>query len=430
MPESAPAPERRGILLLARAGWEAGPHRVARAAVVLAILLLPLTARAADTPLGGRLLSLRHWTDGAGFYQQRISLAVSGPAIELPEAGSPDDPVGESAGDATIEVFTGSGGHVTMLAPAAGWQRRESGARLLFQGSRDDAVSRIELRSSGALRVVTRALGLVLDGYTRAAALRVVLGARRYCVRFQEEDVVRDEPGRFIARGAEASALSDCNDESLFGPCGEAPNCGGACEGDGVCAPDLDFQGCRCILPTDACGGTSPVCNGACSGGEECTSLPGYPYPNCLCVGTEPLCETSGFPTCGGPCGAGLECRPVGSSIGGNTCACQNVSAGCGNLGGACPAGTYCLHGGSGFFLCMPVPCSGGGAFPVCGGTCAEGFECHAWRLASGGMSFCQCTPAPVALCGLDSPGVDCPAGEFCEVSIDGSGTDGTCMAF
>ncbi len=400
---------------------------------MLAILLLlgaAATARAADTPLGGRMISLRHWSDGAGLYRQRISLAVSGPAIDLPEVGSQDDPTSESSGEATIELFTGSGGHVTMLAPIAGWQSRDSGDRFLYHGGTDEAVSRIELRSSGTLRVVTRALGLSLDGFTRAASLRLVLGTRRYCVRFHDEDVVRDEPGRFIARGASASALSDCSDEALFGPCGEAPNCGGACGGGGVCAPDLDFEGCRCILPTDACGGTSPVCNGACAAGEECTSLPGYPYPNCMCVGAEPLCETSGFPTCGGPCGEGLECRPAGSSIGGNACVCQTASAGCGNLGGPCPAGTYCLHGGSGFFLCMPIPCSGGGAFPACGGSCGEGFECHAWQLAGGGMCFCQCALAPVAACGPGSQGVDCPAGEFCEVSFGGSGTDGTCTAF
>ena len=167
--------------------------------------------------------------------------------------------------------------------------------------------------------------------------------------------------------------------------------------------------------------GTSPVCNGDCPEGESCSPLPGYPFPDCMCVGWAPLCETSPFPTCDGRSGDCLQCRPAGSWIASTSCLYAPASSGCG-MGSACGPGTYCLHGESGFFIYMLIPCAGGSSFPVCGGSCGEGSECHAWPLSGSSMKFCHCAATPVGARGPGSNGVACASAKFSQVSLFGGG--------
>src|SRR5439155_1233389 len=63
-----------------------------------------------------------------------------------------------------------------------------------------------------------------------AVGVRLTVGSWRTCALFDAATVVQDRPGRFVAKEARASRLSDCSDASLGGtattttlPAGEEP---------------------------------------------------------------------------------------------------------------------------------------------------------------------------------------------------------------
>ena len=365
----------------------------------LAAVLAVDSAAYADQPVDGLRLTLKR--SGT---KQKLTFTSNDPDVFFPALGSADDPATGTPGSATLELFTQNEGPASLTAPRGIGKTGWTEAITLYRFNNPSApagispVRSILLRQGKLLKVVARATGLPLTGPLGAIGVRFTTGAHRNCALFGPSTIQHDKAGFFAAAHASAAALTDCSNTSLGGPtCGEVPypECNGTCAA-GVCGVTAALDGCRCILPSEPCGGTTPVCNGTCAAGEQCGSIGGFPLPSCGCVpvGATP-CGASGLPLCGGDCPGSDVCRPIAiqSIFGGMGCMCVHdapCDTACG--GGNCPGGFFCalipLQG----CTCAPFMCSGGGGFPVCDGSCAPGTSCQPFSVPNV-VDYCVCAP-------------------------------------
>jgi hypothetical protein len=79
------------------------------------------------------------------------------------------------------------------------------------------AVRTAVIKQGKVLKVVAKDTGLALRWPQRGVGIRIQTGLLRNCARFGAGTIVRDEPGKFIAKNASASGLADCSDASLLG---------------------------------------------------------------------------------------------------------------------------------------------------------------------------------------------------------------------
>lgn len=398
------------------------------AACVALLLHLESSARAADQPISGRLVKLKSSAGGA-----QLAFVSEDPAIPFPAIGSADDPASGSPGGIVVEVFTAAEPTDFLSAPAGlgspGWKASQYGIdSYRYRNSAGVSVSRLRkvaLTESGRLRIRADA-GLTLAAPPGAVAIRVTTGSLRSCAVFAGASVRRDVAGTFVARGAPAPAVPDCDDATLATavgvPCGDAawPECGGACPEGGTCAGESIGGPCRCIFPTQPCGETAPLCHGQCPAGEQCYQMDDF-IPGsinaCACAPTgEPPCGATGQACNAGNCPAGLACDSIpGFGIYEGQCSCVDPSATCGPGYGSCPPDFECTFfppGAGGTWSCLPTVC--GGTYPTCGGTCADGRACV--PLDASSIQLCVCaTPSLSCDEGLAcGEGLTCPAGEAC----------------
>lgn len=392
------------------------------AGCLLALVYGP-AAFAADLPISARLLSIRAHPAGA-----EVKFASKDPAFPFPNVGSPGDPAitgldveiltaGEGA--ATLRASPGTGTPGWTLGGSVGTYRYRTGGP-----ARSGEIQRVLLRSARVLRAHGR-VGLPMETPAGSAAIRVHMGLLRACALFAGPSVRKDNPGRFVGRGAQASALSDCSDQTILAALGFDCSssygivCGGSCPGGGVCAPDVVGGPCRCNFQTQPCGGTAPVCNGACPTGEQCWSINGFipgPSDQCLCAPTgTPPCGTSGLSCTEGTCPDGLVCGgQPGIGFYDPHCACVEPDAPCGPRFGVCPPDMQCVPFAPLEFGCAPIFCDDG--YPSCGGACGPDHSCVPLDLE--GQGFCVCASNEGS---CDAPlcdtGLFCPPGEACTVS-------------
>jgi hypothetical protein len=350
-------------------------RRILGLAIVCIVLATARVGVAADQPLLGTKLVLRR--TGA---EERLSLVLRDPAVLFPAPGSADDPGTGTPGGATVEMFSAGEGAATLAVPAGlgtpGW-RTTTGTHARHRFVNRDApdgtspVRSLLLKQGRRLTVVARSTGLPLAIAQGMIGIRVTTGGVRNCALFDPASIVRDVPGRFVARRAAAPA--DCSDATLGAP--------------------------------PPCGDSSPTCDGTCAAGEECAATYGGLQCVCLPTGSTP-CGTPGSPTCGGACPSSQQCVPVflpPSQPGGVSCGCGFPACGNGSAFGIDDFG----QGG-----CFLVLCDG--TYPTCGGACGDGGECSAAQVAPplvpSPLTFCFCA-LPVACC---NGGFTCPSGEVC----------------
>lgn len=371
-------------------------ERRAFSAAVLVLLASTVLAGVvhADHVLGGTKLTLRR-TQGTG----AMSLVLRDPALPLPPPGGADDP--SQVGMVVTLFGRGSDTRASLVAPPGlgrpGWTVRSS-PRVSYAYANpaappgDPLLSVASLRDGNGLRIRAKSAGLMLAMAEGAVAVRVELGTTRVCALFDGPAVRRDEPGRFVARDADASGLASCDDDALAAsPCEQSASCGGSCPGDAVCAGVAGVVGCTCVSPHQPCGLTGPACNGECPVGEECASLGGFPAPSCGCLpfGSTPC--GGAYPSCGdGDCPAGTGCYQDTFVCCGDVaipyCACLSEPPPEPCPGG-CPEGWSCVGPAPGFpAICLPPFCNDGAGAPICGGTCTlSGTVCT----AIGGVCLC-----------------------------------------
>jgi hypothetical protein len=114
-----------------------------------------------------------------------------------------------------VEFCTAQGTAVFDL-PANLWRANGRGSVLKFKRPGRSADVRVALIKGGRmLKIASRGVGLPLPGGVGAVGVRIVTGDVRNCALFTLETIVKDDPGRYIARAARADAVADCDDESL-----------------------------------------------------------------------------------------------------------------------------------------------------------------------------------------------------------------------
>jgi hypothetical protein len=392
-----------------------------------AVFAFPVSIHAEDRPIDGRALKITQTATGA-----RLVFVSRDPSLLFPAAGSADDPATGSPAGAVVEIFAQSEPSQSLSAPAGlgnpGWKVQTGANESYVYRSPTPAVRKIVLREDKLLKLLSDDAGLALTAPLGAVAIRFTTGSLRNCAVFPAATVRRDEAGRFVARDASASALSDCSDASLLAPLGldcdskgDYPTCGGPCPEGSSCQTGPGDT-CACVAPPQPCGATEPSCSGVCPSGEECVGiLDGPPFgSSCVCtpIGVTP-CGAVDPQVCDngvGACPPDETCQFFRVDVGIYICACFDPNQPCGNGPGSCPGDSQCepVPTGNGYYTCVPTFC--GGAYPTCGGACSGGKSCV--PLDVGGAGFCVCA-APENECeGLMCGGFSCPPGEVCTADL------------
>jgi hypothetical protein len=182
--------------------------RRTRSIMLVSMLLgVPLATRGGDQPLPGLKLVLK---DRAG--RQRGVYVAKSALVALPAPGSADDPT--ASGGTVVVSNPDTGESASFPLPAEGWRTSSTGTVYRFTNrlapGGPSPVKVAILKEGRVLKVATKATGITLDESTQGALeVQLVLGQTRWCSRFG--GVLRDEPGRFVARNAPAPAA--CADD-------------------------------------------------------------------------------------------------------------------------------------------------------------------------------------------------------------------------
>jgi len=311
----------------------------------------------------------------------------------------------------------------SLTAPAGvgnpGWSTNASAVPVhrFRNGGAPDAFSILKvvvLKQGRVLKVIGRSAGLALTGPQGAVGIRIVTGSLRSCALFGGTTVRRDEAGRFLARAASATGLTDCSNTSLGGAEPPAPVCGDGvqnqsseecdgnevaqCGGPSSCRP-AGFAGeCQCCSnggpgtqPTDCCNASVifvPTPDGGTCHATRCDA----PFS---CSATD-VCQPDGSccaPVGGacrltllgglslGPCCSGLECRTL--DINANVVCCVADGGSCASDAECCT--THCTPSGT-CQTCRTTGTACGSVYECCSLSCSAG-TCDACG-PSGGLCF------------------------------------------
>jgi hypothetical protein len=318
-----------------------------KAAVAMALLssLLAGRAHAVDRPIDAVRLLLKKTPT-----KETVLFVSRDPNFLFPPVGSADDPATGTPGGVVVELFSVNEGAASLGVPAgAGWTVKEGNTDAFKFVNRQapsggSPVRLAILKEGRLLRVVAGATGLPLAGPQGAVGIRVVTGTRRSCALFDAATIRKDEAGRFLAKGAVASSLTDCADVSLGGTTTTTTSTTAT-----TSTSTTQPQPCG-VIPDPY----EPTCGGTCPPGETCTGeLSGQLVPECKCnpVGVT-ACIGSGYPLCGGVCSEGRQCQAFhilpGATPEFSGCACVDTSSSCDHPAGSCfgvgvcPPGEVC----------------------------------------------------------------------------------------
>jgi len=356
-------------------------------------------AVATDQPISATKLLIK---------EGKVVFVSRDPAFLFPAAGGPDDPTTQDvhmdlfARDATLPWQTD-------IPSSASWEDTPPDKWLFVNKDAPNGPSRIRtflMRNGKGLKVIMRDAGPLVNGPRQSVGVRVVSGSLVSCAMFDDLTIQKDVSGTFLARDADASAVTDCSDDALAKRLCEdqsAPTCDGTCPPDHMCFSNGSTCTCE---PFTCSSGPAPTCDGTCPVGYLCLS----DGASCDCVAE---CTTNGFPPCDGYCAPGSECGTQDL----NTCMCISGAQPCGDTSptcnGECPVGDECMPiGGWPLAQCGCLPAGSDSCrHEFCGGVCPAGSECNYIDIPQyPGAGGCGCG-GPGA-CGFG--GDDCPAGQHC----------------
>ena len=181
-----------------------------------ATLGLAMAAKAADQPISAIKLIIKIAASG----KEKLVFVAKDPGFLFPAIGSNDDPANGSPGGAIIDLLTRDGGDFTFNvppgeSPAPGWKVKD-GVVDLFKYINKDAPAGpvpckvVVLKDTKVLKIVGKETGVPLAGTLGDVVVRITTGETRNCARFDAATILKDEPGKFIAKGAVAASLTDC----------------------------------------------------------------------------------------------------------------------------------------------------------------------------------------------------------------------------
>ncbi|HLQ23669.1 MAG TPA: hypothetical protein VK132_10705 [Gemmatimonadales bacterium] len=164
---------------------------------IAALLGVSAPLRASDQVVPGTRLSLK-----ASNGKEKLSFKSKG-TFTLPSAGGPDDPVNAGA---TFQIMNpGTGESFTFDLPKTHWSTTPAGTLFKYRDSALAESGKVTIALAGgrSLKVSGRRTGISLNETSQGALVTVLtLGSFRYCARFDDGAVSRDQPGAFSAKNA------------------------------------------------------------------------------------------------------------------------------------------------------------------------------------------------------------------------------------
>jgi hypothetical protein len=318
-------------------------------AAILGVLVLAVAAPGlgADKPISGAKLILSRNSSGS----EKLTFVSKDVNFLFAAIGGADDPSGVGA---SMTLVSPAEPPVTFGIPSGignpGWKTKDGATRDGYQFTNGSAPAGISVVRSGKLRerrgikIVARETGLALAAPQSSVGIRITTGSLRNCALFDAATIVRNEPNRFIARGAISSSLADCSDASLGATTSTTtlpPGCGnGVVEGSEQC------DGASCGDPSGFVDGCFP---------------PGDPN-ECECCSTEGFfCSEGSVFNAAVPCCPGFRCEiqfHIGQQ-GNGTCTtspCNGYGSVCD--GNPCCDGLVCTSPSPGFplYVCDIAP--------------------------------------------------------------------------
>jgi hypothetical protein len=163
--------------------------------VTMTLLGAGAPAGASDEPVPGTRLTIKS-RDG----RERLSFSAKG-SFTIPEAGGPDDP---SSAGARLELTNpGSGESFSFDLPQTHWEAARGGFRYRDADLVESGRVKIALVGARVLKISGKRAGITLDEPSQGTLIAVLtVGSFRYCARFDDGSITRDEAGSFSARNA------------------------------------------------------------------------------------------------------------------------------------------------------------------------------------------------------------------------------------
>ena len=174
-----------------------------------------------DNPIDAKKLLLKR----AGSGKETLSFTASDDGIGFPAVGGPDDPATGTPGGMTIELISETEGVATFVIPAGlgspvGWQVKDASVDQYKYKNKNapgapTGIKTVTLKEGKNLKIKGKALGLSLGAPARTIAIRITTGAIRTCAKFDQLQILIDEPDQLLAKNASSSSLPDCTDATL-----------------------------------------------------------------------------------------------------------------------------------------------------------------------------------------------------------------------
>jgi hypothetical protein len=171
------------------------------AAALLTAILAPYAAVAEDFAITGKKLVMAQTPSRA------VLVFISRDVIRAPLPGGPDDP---RVTGASLRVTSGTAETALFDLPAANWTANSSGTVFAYKNlqapSGPSAVKVARIKNGSLIKITAKSTGITLDEASQGSIdLVLTSGADRFCARFGGQ-IIRDEPGRFIAKSSPAAA--------------------------------------------------------------------------------------------------------------------------------------------------------------------------------------------------------------------------------
>jgi hypothetical protein len=203
--------------------------RIVAAVLAVVACQAATVAWAVDYPISGSKIALKFSASG----RRSLTFVSKSKNMPFPAVGSADNPATGTPGGVRIDLFSGTEGQVTFNIPRGinkpGWS---VGTGTVGQykyvnptAPGGTSIAKLVLLKQGRLlKIATKHVPLELVYPQQRMGIRITMGTTRACAMFLPSTVGGDEPGKFGASNAPATALPDCEDATLENP----PNaCGG-----------------------------------------------------------------------------------------------------------------------------------------------------------------------------------------------------------
>ena len=251
-------------------------------AAVLAVVACETAgvAWALDRPIGAVKIALKR--NALGY--SSFAFVSKSTNMPFPAIGSPDDPATGGPGGLKVEFYSGNEGtgsfYIQRGVGKPGWTATSGtvGSYKYVNGgapSGPSVAKTVILKQGKLLKIASKHVPLPLAIPQQRIGVRITMGTLRACAMFLAPTIAKDEPGKFNAKNAPATALPNCDDDTMLNP---PAACGGVATFDVIQQRIFSAHGCN----VGSCHGPMSAANLDLRPGASYTELVGVPADNAV----------------------------------------------------------------------------------------------------------------------------------------------------